>query len=182
MALALGCYITAYGPVLISRTAIEAAERIAAEAQKMEAHAYRLRRTASQSPDEPGAVGLRQEADRVDREAARRWEDAERLLLEAARADRYAAEPWQHLAAAVFQRWEKRPEADLLRCFSEYTDAMFRVAPDLNAEWLTAGDRYREVFRKTRTQSYLTKSVNSYHRAAELYPNSATCATNSPSL
>jgi O-antigen ligase len=108
--------------------------------------------------------------DRAEAEPAH----AEELLAASAVADPLSEEPWQQLAAIAFARWRQEPSPDSLRRFEECDQQIQRLRPHWSAGWQQSGDRYLAAYAQTRLAAEGRKAVESYRRAAELYPNSAT--------
>ena len=150
MALAVGCYVNAYGPVLEAQGSLHAAAREEAEAEQL----------ARQG--KPHA-------------AAPRWAQALQWLERAASADRWAAEPWIHLSRLRFVEWQQTGSRKALERVEESTAAMLRLAPNSFALWLASGDRYAEVFARTGRREAIQQATAAYRRAVELYPNSGQC-------
>jgi O-antigen ligase len=171
--LTIGCYLTAYGPVFTAKRILLAAKRVSAEADREENKAAELHAAVAKASGTEQAAALLREAELSDHLAAERRNSTERLLQEAAAADQLSAAPWADLAAQVFQRWQKSPNADLLRRFQDYTDTGLRRDRNFHAAWLVAGDRYLEIFMATGQREFMARSLECYRHAVGLYPNSA---------
>jgi hypothetical protein len=98
---------------------------------------------------------------------------AEEHLLAAAQADPLSAEPWNQLAAHAFAAWQVHPGVDLLRRFEAYSESSVRLAPNSSSIWRSTGDRYLEIYERTRDADSLKRAEEALRRAVQLYPNSA---------
>ncbi len=98
---------------------------------------------------------------------------AEQYLRQAAVADPLAVEPLNNLAALAFAGWKANPNDETLRRVEQYTDLAITRAPKSASAYRAAGDRYQEMYRRTKQRRWLEKAVADYRRAVELYPNSA---------
>jgi len=98
---------------------------------------------------------------------------AEKYLIEAAEADPWAADPWNRLAATEFEKCKRDPSEQSLRRFEHDTDKTLDKAPNSASLWQLAGQRYDQLFGKTRDPRLLASAVAAYRRAVQLYPNSA---------
>ncbi len=95
------------------------------------------------------------------------------LFQQAVKADPWYADAWVQLARVAFDEWRANPSTEALEQFSRYTEAAVRVAPKSSSLWLTAGQRYSEVFSRTGQQDAAQKALLYCRRAVALYPNSA---------
>ena len=114
----------------------------------------------------------------------------EEHLQEAALADPLSAEPWNQSAALALDLWKQitggspprgwsaedvaKAAEILLGRFEQCTAEVAKRAPNSSPAWFTAGERYEEVFDKTRKRPYLEKGTECYASATGLYPNNAT--------
>jgi hypothetical protein len=113
----------------------------------------------------------------ADREPLRAIEHLEA----AAAADPLSSEPWCQLAAIELEVWWNKPDkADFSR-FVKARDQALSLAPNSAAMWLAAGDWAIRAASKTDQRGKrvmpdaIQSAVESYSRAAQLYPNSALC-------
>jgi hypothetical protein len=102
-----------------------------------------------------------------------RASDVRRDLEEAARSDPLSAEPWRQLAALTFQEWQHHRSEANFRRFDRYMTAALERAPRAAATWLVAGERYFEIFTRSRRPADRKKALDAYARAIQLYPNNA---------
>lgn len=95
------------------------------------------------------------------------------LLADAIQADPLWADPWAHLAQTAFAQWQKTRSTQSLEQFTRSMDAGLRLSPNSSSLWLTAGQRFSQVFSAAGQPEFAQKAVNCHRRAVELYPNSA---------
>jgi len=148
IALAVACYLTAYGRVVPCRAKI----RLAYEEQTQAAeHARR------------GEHRL----------AWRAGQRAEEHLLAAAAADPLAAEPWRHLATLALLRWQREPSPEGFERFESCIEKALELDPKSASTWHAFGERQMEAFRLTGGEDHVQKAVAAYRRGVKLYPNIA---------
>ncbi len=146
VALALACYLTAYGPVLGCQREIGAAHR-----------AWDRRDPAAAELHLLAAAGL-------DPLAAEPWQQLMSMALRR----------WQkEQTFEAFHRFQQY--LDGYDETGGYNQVLADLAPNSSRAWLGAGDLYREAFATSRDQSDILKAVEAYSRAVELYPNSGLC-------
>jgi hypothetical protein len=98
---------------------------------------------------------------------------AEEHLVAAAKADPLAADPWSQLASHTFAAWKTHPGVDLLCRFESYSESSIRLARNSSSNWRSAGDRYLEIYERTKYADYLKRAEEALRLAVQLYPNSA---------
>ncbi len=99
-------------------------------------------------------------------------------LHEAIAADALAAEPWKQLANLAFQAWQQQPSSETFKQFEQAVEGALARESKAASTWLYYGDRYFDVFERTREasqrQAALRTALKMYRQAASFYPNSAT--------
>ena len=98
---------------------------------------------------------------------------AEQALQAAAQADPLADEPWKSLAALAMNRWQHGGDPRWLDLWKDAQDEVLRRRPESSAAWHHAGDGFFTIYRQTRQRRDLTRAIEHYQRAVELYPNQA---------
>lgn len=98
---------------------------------------------------------------------------AEQALRAAAAADPWADEPWKGLAALAMNRWRHEGDARWLRLWQDAQAEILRRRPQSSAAWHQAAEGFFEIYRQTHQAGELTRAIDHYRRAVELYPNQA---------
>jgi hypothetical protein len=96
-------------------------------------------------------------------------------LKAATKADRLSAQPWRELAALAMLRWQQEPSNAVYDDYETYRQDAAQLDPKSAPMWLVFGDDELAVYEKKPRHDPLELAVQCYRRAAELYPNSATC-------
>ncbi len=96
-------------------------------------------------------------------------------LLAAAAADRLSAQPWRDLAAVAMLCWQLEPSDVEYDRYEKYRQAAAQLDPRSAPMWMRFGDDALAAYQKQRRQDRLDIAIQSYRRAVELYPTSATC-------
>lgn len=98
---------------------------------------------------------------------------AEQALRAAATADPLADEPWKNLAALAMNRWTHEGDLRWLRLWKDAQAEILRRRPQSSAAWHQAADGFFEIYRQSHRAGELTRAIDHYRRAVELYPNQA---------
>lgn len=107
------------------------------------------------------------------RAAAREPGRAVEHLADAVSSDPWAAEPWRQLAATMFQVWSDERSPDALDAFRKAA-AMATIRDPYSASTsFQVGEWYRGAYEISPDAALLSGAIQSYRRAVELYPTSA---------
>jgi O-antigen ligase len=95
-------------------------------------------------------------------------------LLAAASADRLSAQPWRQLAALAMLRWQQEPSDVGYAVYARCRQEAARLDPNSAPMWTRFGDDELAAHEQQPRPDRLQMAIKSYHRAVDLYPNSAT--------
>lgn len=107
------------------------------------------------------------------RAAAREPGRAVEHLADAVKSDPWAAEPWRQLAATMFQVWSDERSPDALDAFRKAAGMATVRDPYSASTFFQVGEWYRGAYETSPDAALLSGAIQSYRRAVELYPTSA---------